>query len=157
MAENKMLMAKWFRRSGNVLMGLSSAGIKEIHANKIKSLSLPVEMDGHRIERLVFDCLQCLKDVPEIEELIIPGELKIQGLTTTDGKDCRKFPNAETVKRLVFTGKTEINFYKHINTFDESLESISIEDSDRFATADGVVFSKDGKELVFFPRSKNDQ
>lgn len=155
MIENKgILPAKYFRRSGNALAGISSAGIKEIKSKNIKSISLPTEIDGHKIERLVFDCLTCLKDVPEIEELIVPGELVIQGLTTTSGQYCYDFPNTETIKRLVFTGKTDINFYRHISTFDESLESITIQKSDRFVSLDGVVFSKDKTTLVYYPRSK---
>ena len=146
----------WFRRTGNALSGLSSIGIKEIQKNKVKTLSLPSEIDGHKIDRLVFDCLTCLKDVPEIEELIIPGDLKIQGLTSS-GKMCLDFPNSETIKRLVFTGETNINFYSHVRTFDESIESITIQDNDRFASEDGVIFSKDKSRLVFYPRSKKDK
>lgn len=148
---------KWFRRSGNALAGFSSAGLKDIRNKHIKSITLPVEIDGCKIERLVFDCLSVLKEVPEVEELVIPGELKIQGLTTSDGRDCWDFPNTEIIKRLVFTGKTPINFYQHIRTFDESLESITIQESDRFVSYDGVIYSKDGKNLVYYPRSKKDR
>ena len=145
---------KWFRRKGNVIAGISTVGIKEIRSNHIKTLWLPTEIDGQKIDRLVFDCLACLKDIPEIEELVIPGELKIQGLTTTEGQNCWDFPNSETIKRLVFTGETKINFYRHIRTFDESLESITIQKSDRFVSRDGVIISKDKETLVYYPRNK---
>lgn len=155
--KRKSSPAEWFRRTGNAIAGLSREGIKEIHSKKIKSISLPLEKDGLQLERLVPNCLTDLKEVPEVEELVIPGELKIQGLTTTSGRDCWDFPNSETIKRLMFTGKTEINFYLNIKVFDNSLESITIQNSDRFISIDGVIYSKDGKSLVLYPRSKKDR
>ena len=131
--------------------------VKEIRKNNIKSITLPTEINGHKIERLVFDCLSFLKEVPEVEELVIPGELKIQGLTTTEGRDCWDFPNTETIKHLVFIGKTVINFYRYNRVFDDSLESITIQESDRFISLDGVIYSKDGDSLVLYPRSKKDK
>lgn len=148
---------KWFRRTGNALAGISNEGLKEIRKNNIKSITLPTEINGHKIERLVFDCLSFLKEVPEVEELVIPGELKIQGLTTTEGRDCWDFPNTETIKHLVFIGKTVINFYRCNRVFDDSLESITIQESDRFISLDGVIYSKDGDSLVLYPRSKKDK
>lgn len=154
---DKQSPSKWFRRTGNALAGITSIGKKTIHDEQVKVLSLPIEIDGVRIERLVFDCLTFLRDVPEIEELVIPAGLTIQGITTTEGRDCYDFPNSETIKHLVFTGKTEINFYRYCGRFDDSIEAITIQGSDRFVTIDGVVYSKDGSALVFYPRSKKDK
>ena len=100
----------WFRRKANALAGLSNIGKKTIHDEKIKTLCLPLEIDGVQIDRVVYDCLTFLQEVPEIEELVIPAGLKIQGITTTEGRDLFDFPNSETIKHLVFAGKTEINF-----------------------------------------------
>lgn len=148
---------KWFLREGKALAGIGQEGLKEIREKNVKTIVLPSVKDGLKLERLVPDSLCRLKAIPKVVELVIPGDIKIQGLTTTSGRDCWDFPNSETIKRLVFVGQTPINFYRYQRVFDESLESISIQESERFRSIDGVIYSKDRKNLVYYPRSKKNK
>ena len=150
--------SEWFQRKGNTLTGLSKNGIEEIKKAHIKSITLPTEKEGYKLERLAPECLSILEEVPEVTELIIPEGLEIPGVTTTSGRSYYHFPNCNTIKQLVFTGKTNVNFYfAESLMFTDSLESIKIQKSDKFKSVDGVVYTKDGKCLVYYPRSKKDK
>lgn len=150
--------SEWFKREGNVLAGLSRNGIEAIKKGKIKTLTLPVEKDGYKLERLKSECLSCLDEAPEVEELVIPEGLNIPGVTNTSGMMFARFPNCKTIKHLVFLGKTDINFYQAESLmFADGLEAIKIQKSDRFKSVDGVIYSRDGKKLVYYPRSKKNK
>lgn len=148
----------WFCCSGNAISSISSKGLKEMEKNNISSITLPVRKDGKMINRVMQNALSYLGSVPCVEELIIPDTLEIKGVTTRPAYPNLLFPKCNTIKLLVFSGNTQINFYlAHQSMFMDTIESLKIEHSDRFKSVNGVVYSEDGKALVYYPRSRKNK
>ena len=84
------------------------------------------------------------------EEATIIGEFN--SLPVLDYKD-DAFRSASTLKTI--TLPSEYRFYtEHTFATLPYLEAILIENSDYFTSVDGVLYSKDLSELVFYPRAK---
>jgi len=134
--------------------------------NTLEEVTVPAEIDGHKITMLELDCFKentSLKKVilPEtitvledyafylcsgLEEINIPESVEKFGFQT--------FYGCSSLKEIsVPAGLTEIEGY----TFDgcTGLEAVHVDKKNQnYKDEDGVLFTKDGTDLILYPASK---
>ena len=142
--------AKWFKHKGNMITGISKAGIKTINENRIKEITFPTIMDGVEIEMINADTVVSIEDsVPTINTIIIPEGLYIKGFVYYGFSKETPVSSSET-KTLVF--ESDSSFSKETIPF--TTTDIVINNGNKYKTIEGVVFSADGKTLEYYPRGK---
>lgn len=145
--------ANWFLQYKKEITGLSQIGLRKIKQDNIKALLLPSEKDGVIFES-VHDSFfrQLAEEVPNVEEICYPPTISVRivsGIYDT-------LPTVCSIKKLKILSVEDVrSSYCHL-CFNDELEAIELPESSEYATVDGIIYSKDMKKILFYPRSKKD-
>lgn len=133
--------AKWFTHKGNTITGLSQYGIRSINENKVHTLTFPRMIDGVIIDTVDADDEKpFLEDVPSVNKIIVPDGFKIITILND-------------VQTVVFM--SDESFFTQI--MGRGIINVEIKNGNEYCTTDGVVFSKDGSELVYYPSGRQEK
>lgn len=143
----------WFRHKGNVILGLSVKGIKEIIQEHITTVVIPNEIDGIKINKLDQDMTCCFSEAtPNVTHLVVPFHLVVQVLSIFPKRD---FPRSNTINSLTVIGSdhSESKWYSYLN---KNLKEINVLDNDMYFSEEGVLYSTD-HVLLFYPKAKEEK
>ncbi len=149
----------WFKRKGNIIIGLSKAGIAEIIQGKIDVLEFPETIGDIVIKGIEKGVIEkYIPLVPTIRKIIFHKDHTVTRVKVWRfyeeqfNKWILKTP--PTVKEITIQLELELNFRTIKDEISDSLEKINILDSRYYSSVDGVIFSKDKKKLIYFPRGR---
>lgn len=146
----------WFLRDKNTIVGLTKNGIKAISQQGITSIALPSEKDGFILSEIHDSFFQVLADsAPQIDTVCTPPTVKVKIYDSVAEE--KQYPLICSFKRLIVSCAMSYKSEYTRLCFNDHLEAIELLEDPIYSTQDGIVFTKDFSEVVFYPRSRRNE